>query len=154
MRRLRFNQYCTMEWKIIKTLSGHTDKVLCLAYARDGSLASASYDNTIKIWDISTGACMRTLIGHMSSVCCISQLKDDRLASGSYDNTIKIWHIDSGECVRTITGHHGAVHTIVELKDGSIATGSHDTSIIVFKEASKANGFFNPLSFLFPIKFP
>ena len=141
-----------MEWNSIRTLKGHSNKVLCLVNVRDGSLASASYDNTIKIWTICTGECIRTITGHLSSVCCIIQLKDDRLASGSYDNTIKLWNIDSGECIRTITGHEGAVHSIIQLKDGSIATGSHDSSIMVFKEVEKTSSF-NPLSYLFPIKF-
>ena len=57
----------------------------------DGTLASGSMDKTIKIWDTSSGTCIKTLKGHTHSVNSLCLLTDGTLASGSYDNTIKIW---------------------------------------------------------------
>ena len=37
---------------LIKTLTGHTDRVFSLAVLPNGFLASGSHDNTIKIWNI------------------------------------------------------------------------------------------------------
>ena len=36
---------------IIKTITGHTDYVNSLLHLKDGSVASCSYDNTIRIYD-------------------------------------------------------------------------------------------------------
>ncbi|KAH8719199.1 hypothetical protein GQ44DRAFT_389682 [Phaeosphaeriaceae sp. PMI808] len=51
---------------------------------RQGSL-----DNTVKIWDASSGACLSTLEGHSSWVSSVAFSPDStRLASGSLDNTV------------------------------------------------------------------
>src|SRR5208282_3964702 len=66
-------------------------------------LASASYDNTIKIWDAASGACLQTLEGHSRSVMSVAFSHDNkRLASASGDNTIKIWDAASGACLQTL----------------------------------------------------
>lgn len=61
----------------------------------DGRLASGSYDDSIKIWNLFNGECDRTIpvMGSSSikGVTSLLQLRDGRLVSGSYDETIKIW---------------------------------------------------------------
>ena len=46
----------------LQTLEGHSSIVTSVAFSHDSAqLASASYDNTVKIWDASSGACLQTL---------------------------------------------------------------------------------------------
>ncbi len=53
----------------IRTLSGHTDGVIGVAFSPDGNtLASGSVDETIRLWDANTGRHLRTLTGHTDSV--------------------------------------------------------------------------------------
>lgn len=53
----------------LNTLEGHTSLVTSVVYSPDGkTLASSSYDGTIKIWDISTGKPIKTLTGHTDKV--------------------------------------------------------------------------------------
>ncbi len=49
----------------LRTLEGHTIRVLAVAVLADGSRAlSGSCDNTLRLWDLDTGASLRTLEGH------------------------------------------------------------------------------------------
>jgi parallel beta-helix repeat protein len=91
----------------VRTLTGHTDWVMSVAFSPDGRLlASGSWDNTIKLWDVATGSLVRTLTGHTDDVNSVAFSPDGRLlASGSDDKTIKLWDVASGSLVRTLSGH-------------------------------------------------
>jgi WD40 repeat protein len=46
----------------VHTLEGHSDAVTSVAFSHNSTrLASASWDRTVKIWDVSSGACLHTL---------------------------------------------------------------------------------------------
>jgi WD40 repeat protein len=46
----------------LQTLEGHSGSVTSVAFSHDSArLASASLDNTVKIWDASNGECLQTL---------------------------------------------------------------------------------------------
>ena len=77
----------------IDTLKGHTSDVDSVCVLPDSNLASGSYDNSIKIWDISSRECIQTLNGYTWPVLTVCVLTDGNLASGSGDNSIKIWDI-------------------------------------------------------------
>jgi WD40 repeat protein len=61
-----------------------------VAWSADGRLASASYDGTVIVWDLSTGEPAQTLQRHAGSISSLAWSADGRLASASADNTIKI----------------------------------------------------------------
>ena len=57
--------------------SSHTKPINAVAFSPDTSwLASAANDDTIKIWDISTGYLLRTLYGHSSNVNALAVCPD------------------------------------------------------------------------------
>lgn len=78
-------------------LTGHTDGVASVAWHPDGGLlASASKDNTIRIWDSESQQHVATLVGHTNRVRGIAWRADgSQLASASYDNSIRLWKIDA-----------------------------------------------------------
>nr|MDJ0705393.1 NB-ARC domain-containing protein [Leptolyngbyaceae cyanobacterium MO_188.B28] len=50
---------------LIRTLSGHSDRVSSVAISPDGKQAlSGSVDRTVKLWDLATGQALHTLSGH------------------------------------------------------------------------------------------
>ena len=80
---------------------------ISVAWSRDGKmLASASADETIKLWDVTSGIELRTLSGHKDFVTSVSWSSDGKtLTSASADKTIKLWDITSGIELRTLSGH-------------------------------------------------
>ena len=76
------------------------NKIFNKEYNKAGNiLASGSWDESIKIWNVNTGKCIRTLTGHTGTVFALQLLANNTLASGSGDHSIKIWNVDNGECL-------------------------------------------------------
>lgn len=119
--------------KEIATLSGHTDKVTCVAFnPSDGRiLASCSYDKTVKLWDKETKRCLGTLSNHRDSVYTLAFSPDGEiLASGSNDNTIRLWYPNTGAMPKTLRHHSDGVTCLVFHPNGkSLFSGSNDKAI-------------------------
>jgi WD40 repeat protein len=105
----------------LQTLKGHSSAVSSVAFLHDSArLASASYDRTIKVWDVSSGECLQTLEGHNEAVSSVAFSHDSaRLASASYDSTVKVWDVSSGECLQTLEGHGSAVSSVAFSHDSA-----------------------------------
>src|SRR5260370_29698611 len=88
----------------LMTLIGHSDLVQAVAPSPDrGLLASASDDETIKLWDPHTGEHLRTLEGHSSRVRSVAfSLDGGLLASAPHDNTITLSYSHSVDSLETL----------------------------------------------------
>ncbi|KDN47551.1 WD40 repeat-like protein [Tilletiaria anomala UBC 951] len=93
-------------------------------------LLSGSLDNTLKIFDVRTGRCIRSLFGHIEGIWGVDVDKL-RIVSASHDRTIKIWDRDSAHCTSTLVGHRAAV-TCIALGDDKIVSGSDDAEIKIW----------------------
>ncbi|KAI8987099.1 quinon protein alcohol dehydrogenase-like superfamily [Pilobolus umbonatus] len=91
---------------------------------------NSSLDNTIKVWDMQTGACLRTLFGHVEGVWGIAY-DNLRITSASHDKTIRIWDLGSGKCMHALEGHSGPV-TAVALSDTKIISTSDDGDVRIW----------------------
>lgn len=107
------------EYKNIRTLPGHDHSVSAVRFIPSGAagspssgnlLVSASRDKSLRIWDVSTGYCVKTIRGHADWVRDVSPSFDGRfLLSAGNDQTARIWDASSGEPKATLLGHE---HTI------------------------------------------
>ncbi|KAM7514392.1 hypothetical protein LguiA_003975 [Lonicera macranthoides] len=71
-------------------------------------LASASFDSTIKLWDVETGNLLYSLSGHRDPVYSVAfSPNGEYLASGSLDKCLHIWSVKEAKIVKTYTGSGG-----------------------------------------------
>jgi WD40 repeat protein len=79
---------------------------------------SASWGNTLKVWDLATGAVLHTLEGHAHSVSDVAVTPDgQRAVSASSDKTLKVWDLATGAVVATFTCD-GPAHACAVAPDG------------------------------------
>ena len=84
-------------WQEVTTLMGHSSGVKSVAVSPDGGMiASGSFDQTIKLWDLQRGELKKTLKGHTGTVTSVQFSPEGILASASFfpDGTIKLWEVD------------------------------------------------------------
>ncbi|OBR14776.1 WD domain-containing protein [Colletotrichum higginsianum IMI 349063] len=93
-------------------------------------MLTAGLDNTVKVWNIHTGKCLRTMFGHVEGIWGL--VGDTlRIVTGANDSMVKVWEPKSGKCERTFTGHSGPV-TCVGLSDSRMASGSEDGEVRLY----------------------
>src|SRR5207244_3212617 len=100
----------------LRTLRGHESLVLSVAFSPDGSrVATASYDQMVKVWDVATGRELRTFQEHTGRVHVLAFSPDGtRMATGSVDGTVKLWDVATGKELRTLHHMIGPAATIPE----------------------------------------
>ena len=118
--------------KLLTTFQGHTAAVYTVAWSPDGkTLASGSYDETVKLWEAATGKLLTTFQGHTNTVSSVAWSPDgNTLASGSGDQTVKLWEASTGKLLTTFQGHTGAISSVAWSPDGNtLASGSRDKTV-------------------------
>jgi eukaryotic-like serine/threonine-protein kinase len=117
-----------------KTLHGHEDKVLCVAFSHDGKLlASGGSDNKIKVWDVASGHEIVSLI-NQDQVCSVTFNKDGtQIASGSGNGQIKLWALNKDKELATLKGHKDPVSFLRFCQDGKfLISGSENSTVKVW----------------------
>jgi WD40 repeat protein len=98
-----------------------------VAFSPDGTIvATGGSDNTVKLWNSTSGALLHTLSGHTDDVAALAFSPDGTLvASGAggfdvpNDSTIKLWRTSDGGLVGTVSGHDVWVYSIDFAPDGA-----------------------------------
>ena len=88
----------------LKIFEGHTDYINRLCFNPTGTLLfSASWDNTMKVWEPHTGDLVNTFTGHTDTVSCVIATSNGVAITGSMDKSVKKWIIDTATCVGTFS---------------------------------------------------
>ena len=91
-----------------RSMRGHSHFVEDVVLSSDGQFAlSASWDSTLRLWDLNSGQTTKRFVGHSKDVLSVAFSTDNRqIVSGSRDKTIKLWNT-LGECKYTIQEQEG-----------------------------------------------
>ncbi|EXJ79216.1 hypothetical protein A1O3_08717 [Capronia epimyces CBS 606.96] len=122
--------------KPIARLLGHQKQVLHVSFSPDGLyIASASFDNSVKLWNARDGKFISTLRGHVGAVYMVAWSSDSRLlASASKDTTVKVWDVKTGKLKEDLPGHKDEVFALDWSQDGKcVASGGKDKQVKLWK---------------------
>lgn len=119
----------SLSWSTDQTINAHTGAVNAVRYNHDFSLfASASSDNTVKVWNSSSYTLEQTLTDHTDDVTFVRFSSDStKLFAGSIDHSVKVWSTSTwGGAIQTLSGHTGALTGIVNYGLTSFITTAAD----------------------------
>ncbi|KAG7256398.1 hypothetical protein CRUP_002664, partial [Coryphaenoides rupestris] len=140
----------------LKTFQGHTAHSKEI-YTIKWSPTGASFDSTVRLWDVERGVCIHTLTKHQEPVYSVAFSPDGKhLASGSFDksvhiwntmgtfnasfdSTVRLWDVERGVCIHTLTKHQEPVYSVAFSPDGKhLASGSFDKSVHIWNTMTGA----------------
>ena len=103
-----------------QTLRGHEHWLRACALSPDGrQVASASLDNTIRIWDVATGADVSPGQMTQEGPCCVAFAPDgEHLASGGEIGRLMVWDVRTGRGTPIPVGLREALNACAFSPDG------------------------------------
>ncbi|KAG0022472.1 SCF ubiquitin ligase complex subunit cdc4 [Entomortierella chlamydospora] len=119
---------------LLHTLVGHSQSVRALA-AEGSILVSGSYDCTVRVWNICTGAAVHQLRGHTQKVySVVLDTERNQCMSGSMDAFVRIWSLEDGSCLHVLEGH-GSLVGLLGLNANHLVSAAADCTVRIWDPA-------------------
>lgn len=126
----------------IHDLQAHEKEIYTIKWSPTGSgsnnpnrnlvLASASFDSTVRLWDVEQGICLYKLTRHTEPVYSVSFSPDGKyLASGSFDKCVHIWSVDTGQLTNSYLGSAGIFEVCWNSRGDKVGASAADGSVFV-----------------------
>ena len=98
--------------QVVNTLYGHYDQILGLYAVRENTLASASQDKTVRLWDLRLGSSYAT-VKHPHPVTSVAaNIHRNQLASAQLDGSCMIHDLTTLEHIATYNAHSDECRTV------------------------------------------
>jgi len=126
-------------------LQGHNDAVQSVSFSRDGTmLASAGYDNTVKLWNLERNPKKPISLPHDRAVFSVTFSPDSQtIASASFDKTVKLWNRDG--TLKYTLPHNKVVYSVTfSPKGDTIATGDKSGNVTFWNSNGQKKDSFQP----------
>ncbi|XP_033225709.1 F-box-like/WD repeat-containing protein TBL1XR1 [Belonocnema kinseyi] len=126
----------------VHDLQAHSKEIYTIKWSPTGAgtqnpnmnltLASASFDSTVRLWDVDRGVCIHTLTKHTEPVYSVAFSPDGKfLASGSFDKCVHIWSTQSGQLVHSYKGTGGIFEVCWNSRGDKVGASASDGSVFV-----------------------
>nr|CAD7431881.1 unnamed protein product [Timema monikensis] len=126
----------------VHDLQAHSKEIYTIKWSPTGTgtpnpnmaliLASASFDSTVRLWDVERGACIHTLTKHTEPVYSVAFSPDGKfLASGSFDKCVHIWSTQSGQLVHSYKGTGGIFEVCWNSRGDKVGASASDGSVSI-----------------------
>ena len=140
----------TATGKALRTMRGHTQNVMGVAFSPDGQTVAsvsgssltvpqtASKPGELCLWTTETGKLVRKLTGHAGPLTGVDYHPNGNLiATSSWDRTVRLWDARTGNLLQSLSGHQDWVlHVAFSPDGGRIATGGADGAIKIWDTAT------------------
>ena len=115
---------------LLRTLKGHRGPVNAVQLRGD-LVVSASGDGVAKLWNLTSGLCIKVFQSKDRGMACVEFSPDSRtILAGGNDQVIYQFDANTGELVREMKGHKGLVRSLhLDSANGRIISGSYDHSV-------------------------
>ncbi|CAM4651555.1 F-box and WD repeat domain containing protein 10B [Caretta caretta] len=136
-RKVRFLNVLELK-EVPPVISGHAGSIKAVFLnEKKGFVLSASFDLSIRCWNIFTGACVKILNGHTGTITCLDVYKN-RIVSGARDCMVKVWDLNTGRCIKTLK-HKDAIwtakinntHIVSGCEKGLVKVWHADTCVLI-----------------------
>ncbi|WFD32734.1 pre-rRNA processing protein [Malassezia sp. CBS 17886] len=147
----------------LRALTGHKDAIRTLAFRGDSpELFSASYDRTVKVFDVAQLSYIETLFGHQEAIQDLSCLRAERaVTAGGRERACRLWKIreesqlvfrggarsklhdllEGGDLIHTRSSrpevYEGSIDCVAMIDDHHFLSGSDSGSIALWSIAKK-----------------
>jgi hypothetical protein len=134
--------------KLVQAFEGHADAIQIAIFSPDEkTIATASYDREIILWDLATAKPVQRFVGHNGAIHSVAFSPDGKvLISGSADATVKVWEVATGKRLDTMSQPQQEVLSVAVTQDNAfVIAGSADNRLRVWRLLSREAAVINPL---------
>ena len=123
----------------MRTLEGHEQIVTSMAFSPDRqTLASGSWDTTVRLWRVSDGALLHTLEEHTGFVNSVAFSPDGQILASGSNTTVYLWRVSDGVLLRTLEGHTEIVNSVAFSPDGQTLASGADENVRLWQVSDGA----------------
>jgi len=134
-----------MRWNLLepgvnRRYEGHNDTVTQALFAPNNMILSSSWDNSVKLWDIETGAVIREFFGHTGGVNDVALHPDgETFVTGSFDGDLRIWTLNSFLITQRLVDFLPPIEKVAVSADGTFAVTGHEEGSVMMWDLTGEN---------------